>query len=197
MPTSANNTHLIFDTGSQVSAPGIVLITSTTLASTANVNFTAFNNTLYSAYIIKIDNANPSSDNVEALLRFSRNAGTSWDAGATDYMHVKSQIYARGSTASASYLNSGDTEVVLLQGLGNTATEYGVSGDIIIHDPGRAEYTYVTYRLVSDNQLGANNMDRWTGSGIHKYNSAVTGVQIRASAGNWITGKMELYGVLK
>lgn len=106
-----------------------VLLASKTASASSQLDFTEFNNAVYRYYLWVLENVKPTTDAVALRVRLSTNAGSTYDAGATDY----------GTTVMASFTGSAfigrvDSAIQLtIDGdVGNAATEQGVSGEMLL-----------------------------------------------------------------
>lgn len=163
---------------------GMFPITRATASGSAALEFTGFDSTKYSSYILRLSNLIPATDAVSLRLRLSNDAGATYRTGAADYVLVA----AGASTGAQIIVSDAGTTI------GNAAGEHGISGTIWIHGPhsasvkteAHADVTYFTspggFARVSSGGAVATAED----------NDAA---QLSFSTGNITSGYAELYGV--
>lgn len=123
IPTSAAVLDLVISGGSRV------LLASKTASASATLDFTEFNNSLYSRYVFEIENIRPATNATSFRCRFSTNGGVSYDSGATDYIFVNEDVVSVGSAIGAS--GAGQTYMELVRAaVSNTSGSGGVCVDM-------------------------------------------------------------------
>jgi hypothetical protein len=79
----------------------------------------------------------PATDATVLQTRFSTNAGSSYDSGATDYSHVQYGLHD-GSTTMVTAISAGDTKIDLNRNAANTlvgnGSGEGISGVLALYD---------------------------------------------------------------
>ena len=131
VPSSGGGTaNYLRADGSWAQPPqGRVLLATKTAAASATIDFTEFNNSLYSKYYFRLDNFKPATDGVELLMRFSSDGGSTYDSAAGNYSYAnsgeKAGVVLNGSLASA-------TAIRVARDIGNAATDHGVCGEVAL-----------------------------------------------------------------
>lgn len=173
------------------SAPGAVhKLGSGSLSAAATLDITGLS-TDYVKYIIEINDWLPVTDNVDLWLRLDQNGGASFDAGASDYAWALVQW--NESTSVAGQGDGDDSEIVLLGGCGNVATEE-ISGTIEIHAPANAStLTQITARFAR--QTNSPGFASTMSGGQFQTAAATDAVRLMFSSGNIAQGNYALYGV--
>lgn len=191
VPTSA----AVIDYANSV---GRVLLATKTASASATLDFTEFNNSVYRVYEFELENVKPATDAVQLLMRFSTNAGSSYDAGASDY-----QFSTIGRDASGGNTNgnaTGATSIQLTASgaaalIGNAAAEMGVSGRLDLFNAGSASvYTRVVGKLDYDNSSG--NEFLVIVGGRRTTAQDTDAVRFLFSSGNITSGTIRMFGVI-
>lgn len=170
-----------------------VLLATKTAASSATLDFTEFNNAAYRRYEFEFENVKPATDSVDFYIRTSTNAGSSYDAGATDYAWGSDGTSAGTATQGAS---AGDVAILMSTAvkIGNAAAEYGVSGLVDVSGaPSATVFTEFRWHVTYWNTAGA--MVQLSGGGARLAASDVDAARFLFSAGNITSGTIRMYGV--
>lgn len=173
-------------------SPWVLLATKTASAS-ATLDFTEFNNSVYRYYIFILENVKPATDAVTLQMRFSTNAGSSYDSGATDYASaafVSNRAgTATGGSDGASFLQITDTN-----DMGNAATEFGYTGTVeIFHAASATTQTRVVARGGYDNATGQPINAIANGRRLTAQDTDA--VRFLFSSGNIASGSIRMFGV--
>lgn len=124
-------------------------------APAVSVDFTEFNNAVYNDYFIVLNGFLPTTDAVRLLLRSSTNAGSSYDAGASDYSATGYEIEVAGQLNNDTSTGTGINLTGNIKTVGNAAGELGVDGHIYIFNAGIATARTKFHSSVSfDNSAG-------------------------------------------
>ena len=176
---------------------GWILLDTQTVSGASALTFTSGINSVFSDYMITLDDLRPDTDGESLWMRVSDDGGSTYEADATDYEYnaaVQSSGAAGGPGASAN--SQGDTKMIVTSALSNASGE-GLTGTIRFSRP--ADTGFHTFdgdvrywnngtpaELVRGMFLGAHN-----GSTL-----AIDAIQLLMSTGN-ISGTARLYGLRK
>ncbi len=170
-----------------------VLLATKTASASATLDFTEFDNAVYRRYEFELENVKPATDNVSFYFRTSTNAGSTYDAGASDYAHGQSGTSASSATtgaslgASAILLNTAVT-------IGNAASEYGLSGELVLTGaPSAAVFTELRGMVTYWNTAGA--MVQLELGGARLSAADVDAVRFLFSSGNIASGTIRMFGI--
>ena len=192
-------TFLTLGTGLAISgttvtaSAGRVLLASKTASSSATLDFTEFDNATYRRYEFELENVKPATDAVSFYFRTSTDGGSSYAAGAADYAHGQSGTSAASATTGAS---AGANAILLntVVTIGNAATEYGVSGELVLTGaPSAAVFTELRGMVTYWNISGA--MVQLELGGARLSAADVDAVRFLFSSGNITSGTIRMYGV--
>lgn len=181
----------------------LILLESHTASSSASLNFATRNapgqsgNTFqsdYDEYAIEFVNLIPATNSVTALVRFSTNAGSSYDSAA-NYSSVGVYGYTGGSGVPGSASDSA-TGVVLHDTISNDS-HFGICASSRFFSPrSTALYKFMTGDSVIYNaSLSKIVLLNW--SGAYKVTTVVDTFQFVFSSGNIASGIVRVYGIAK
>lgn len=188
--TSLPTTAAVIDYANSV---GRVLLATKTASASATLDFTEFNNAVYSRYLFILENVKPATDLVTLLLRTSTNAGSSYDAGATDYSYANT-LLASNSTLTQS-VATGATAINLTfpNDAGNAAGEDGVTGDLwLYHAANGSVKTREAFQGMYDN--GSGVLVSIDGKGRRNTTQDTDAVRFLFSSGNIASGTIRMFG---
>lgn len=163
-------------------------------SSDSAVTFTGFDATKYDAYMIVLQNVVPATDAVGLELTTSTNGGSSYDAGASDYVYAITG-YDSVTTSNTNTSSTGTDRILILSSrqLGSAAGEEGVSGTVFICGPHLNKKTIVVFSL---GYFGDNgSFVTATGAGARDDASDVDAVQLAFNTGDIESGTFTLYGI--
>lgn len=191
---AANNNDTTIPTSAAVYAvSGRVLLASKTASSSASLDFTEFNNSIYRYYEFELENVKPATDGAGLWARTSTDAGATYDAAALSYKFA----YSGWSGAAAFGLGTGgDVFMGIGPAQGNAATERGVSGCLQLIQPGdAAQYTRLQGLLSGFDTASAYQVFQF--SGVRTADQDTDALRFLMSSGNIASGVIRMYGVLK
>lgn len=171
-----------------------VPLATKTASASATLDFTEFNNATYRGYLFALENVKPATDLVTLLLRTSTNAGSSYDAGATDYSYANT-LLASSSTLTQS-VATGATAINLTfpNDVGNAAGEDGVTGDLwLYHAANGSVKTREAFQGMYDN--GSGVLVSIDGKGRRNTTQDTDAVRFLFSSGNIASGTIRMYGL--
>lgn len=174
----------------------LIFLESFDASGDATLDFTAFDNSTYDAYLLKLANIIPASDNVNLVMRSSTDGGTSFDAGAGNYAWGTSALVLQAVTPTEAY--DGDEtstfmQMIGAQNVGSDTAEGGFTGTVEINFPNLAKNTQFLWNGVYEAANGSYYMIR--GAGLRLSEADVDGVQIGFISGNIETGSGTLWGL--
>ena len=174
-----------------ISAGSAVLIDTATASNSATLEF-ALDNTKYSGYYVLFDSVIPSTDNVQLLMRFSSDGGSTFDSGSGDYQYAARSVATNGTVSDQS--SAGDSAINLSANVGNATGETGVNGtlDLVSSGEGRPSVRWQISRT-----SGAGIFIQNWGAGEREATVEVDAIQFLYSTGNIASGKVYLYGLEK
>lgn len=181
-------------TAPEWSSSGLRLLLATRVASgSATLDFTEFNNSLYNRYEFELENVLPATDGTALMSRTSTNGGSSYDAGASDYSHGRTQ-----KTLAAAEDDSGGNgstgNITLVTNIGNAAGEQGVTGILRLWSPGSAVRTTARWDLHTFD-AGAGGICMVSGAGARLANQDTDALRFLMSSGNITSGTIRMYGI--
>ncbi len=165
-----------------------VLISSATASSSATIDFTLPSG--YKSFEIRAIGVIPVTDNVAFWVRVSTDGGSTFAAGASDYVYQRN---IQNGLAAAPALNTGDSKIIFLGGnIGNGTGRYFNAIVKIWNNESSSQYKNITgefntYRSDSIYTLGLVN-------GVYLSNTAINAIRILLSSGNISSGTFELWG---
>jgi hypothetical protein len=160
------------------SASGLVLLATAEPSNVAAVDFTNIDDT-YDLYTFELINVVPATDSAFLLLRTSSNNGSSFDAGASDY------LWDNNATQNAIYISDA---------VSNVTAEGGCSAEVDLMDPANtAVNTTFTVLSVTYGAASAAYTNLFHGA-CRNSTAAVNAVRFLFSTGNIASGKIKLYG---
>lgn len=171
---------------------GEVLLEAKTASASSSIDFTSYIDDGFDEYVIKMQDVLVATDSVGLWFRVSEDAGSNWQADASDYDYWTTQGGGAqaGSTGAAQYLVSQDP-------IRTTFSNARVSGKIIVNGPSYSGYHKNIETILHFPNTGAQLQ---TVHGVGRYigaTNAINGFRIMASSGNITSGYFRLYGVRK
>ena len=191
-----SNGTTIFDNGAMASGFGgnMVLVSSATASSSANIEFSLGSYKEYQFYFIDI---NPATDGAALTFNMSIDSGSNYNVTKTttsfNSIHTES-----GATANLSYKTNQDLaqstafQIILVE-IGNGADESG-AGTLNLFNP--SSTTYVKHFTATTNMYNAGNItvNSFT-AGYGNTTSAINAVRFQMSSGNF-DGTILMYGIV-
>ena len=172
---------------------------SQTVVSSAvsSVDFTGFDSSEYDNYLVVLSDVTPVTDAVYLWCRTSTDGGSTFDSGGSDYEWL---LHYNVSTAKGSLSSFGNALNICGfsggNGVSNTSTELGVTGELLLVRPEEAarcvvqsDFAYsrnieTAYKLTSNSVVGYRDDA-----------TAVNGLRFLFHSGNIASGKFDFYGI--
>lgn len=199
----ANDNDLTLPTSAAVkdyvdARSGRILLATRTASASATLDFTEFNNAVYSRYVFVLENIKPATDLAYLQMRFSTDGGATYDNGASAYDWA-----VQGWNSSNANIQTGAVSTFLglthnagigSAGVGNAATEFGVTGEVTLyHAPTASVRSRVITELSYDN--GDGNVIIMNGTGRRNAAQDTDAVRFLMSSGNITSGTIRMYGI--
>jgi hypothetical protein len=171
----------------------LVLLESHTASNSASLDFTTAIDSTYDTYEIHIINIVLATNNVDFLMRFSTNGGSSYSTSGYEY------IFINNSTSNAGFGSNASTSASAIQLFPNldNASGWGLCAKIRLVDPLNASLKKSCEIQVSGTYQPAARRYMQTGSGFWGTTTAVNALRFLASSGNITSGVIRMYGVAK
>jgi len=200
LPAGITNAS-VADVTSFANASGgtLVLLSTQTASSSANISFTTGLDSTYDEYIFKFINIHPANNNVYFRVNASTNGGSSY--GVTSTTTFFRAFHDEGDTATSfAYFASADqaqsTDAIFISTEVSNVSDNSVSGELTLFNP--SSTTYVKHFISRNNSIFNNNytMDDFS-AGYFNTTSAINAVQFTFITGNIDDGIIKMYGVKK
>lgn len=172
-------------------ARGWIPLASLTASASATLDFTSYINSDFTVYKFIFEQLVPATNGTQCWIRFSQNAGSSWDATGGNYAWSTScSDGGMGGSASTS-----DTKIDINSsslGTTNLSSTYGFSGEATLYYPQGTNYRFITGQLgyLSSYPRAVSNAF----NGIYKTAAAITGVRFVMASGNITSGTVRMLG---
>ena len=177
----------------------LILLSTQTASSSANISFTTGLDSTYDEYQFKFINIRPATDNANFTFNLSTDSGSNYNVTKTTTVfrayHNEADSFQGLDYQSSSDLAQSTAFQILGENLGNGADENS-GGTLSIFNP--ASTTYVKHYIGNFSQY--NEYDSYTiyhHAGYGNTTSAVNAIQFKMSSGNIADGIIKLYGVKK
>ena len=182
----------------QAASGAMVFIASSTASSSATIDFTSGIGSTYDEYIFVIVDLLPATNATSLWARFSDDGGSTWEAGATDYLYASLAYDSDGSPTDVNN-DAGQAQMVISTPLSNTAGNTH-NGKVMLSSPSNTTYDKnLVYRMGgvdssgnSSGLIGASRLNQGGGTW-----AAIDGVRFLMSSGNIASGDFYLYGIKK
>jgi len=174
-------------------AAGLKLLTSGTVSSAATLDIVLSSYTAYRGLMFVLENFIPATNGVSLAMRVSSNAGSSYDAGAGNYIYSSIALNSGSSTAQLGS-STGDT-LLNLNPLGSTGngSAQGVACVVEMFDQNNAALDpKVLFRTMP--VTSASSTQGSFGGGFRAAAQVTTAVRFLFSSGNIASGTYAVYG---
>lgn len=164
-------------------------ISTQTASASASLSFTSGISANFTTYYVKVRNLKPVTNNVQLLLTFSTNGGSSYLA--TNYKYAVSFVNSSASAGNTS--SDSATSIIICDSIGNTSTR-PLNADIVLYNLNDATFCAKTANHACFYNNAATSMVQ-EGGGMNTGTSAVNAIKFAMSSGNITSGTITLYGV--
>jgi hypothetical protein len=177
----------------------LILLSTQTASSSANISFTTGLDSTYDEYIFKFINIHPATDNVNFQFNMSTDSGSNYNVTKTTTCFRTT--HAEDDTFSdLSYLTSFDlaqsTAVQVLSREVGGDNDQNVSGLLTLFNPSSTTYVKHFISTIQFSQSENFTQNNYI-AGYGNTTSAINAVQFNFSSGNIDDGIIKLYGVKK
>jgi hypothetical protein len=174
---------------------GFVLVEQHTASNTAELDFTTCISSTYDTYQVELVQVLPATNNVDIIMQYSTNGGSSYDSTAGHYSWIVWLYTFGGSHVQG---NSADSGINLTGGfsvVSNTASTGGVNGFYKFYGPlsgtgrtmGTGELNYDATSVSADTAI--------TNGGSYIPVTAVNAFRVLSTSGNLTSGTVRCYGL--
>ena len=175
----------------------LVLISSQTASSSANITFDTNIDSTYKEYIFKFINMHPATDNVRFEMNMSADSGSNYNVTKTTTFfqtwHDEGDSDTTLEYASTSDLAQSTGTQRFNNGLGND-NDQSISGTLHLFDPSNT--TFVKHFISTFNQVYYTDYSiNMFVAGYGNTTSAIDAIQFSMSSGNIDSGVIKMYGV--
>ena len=174
----------------------LVLISTQTASSSANISFTSGIDSTYKEYIFKYIDCHPATDNVEFQFNMTTDC-TNFNVTKTSsyfnsYQAEDNSAQALGYNTTPDLAQSTNDQI-LAEDVGNDADQC-VVGTLHLFEP--SSTTFVKHYSSNSSQSHQNDFTQNVFcAGYGNTTSAITGVRFKFSSGNIDAGTIKMYGV--
>jgi len=190
---SSNNGLAADDVGGS-----LVLISTQTASSSANLSFTSGIDSTYKEYIFKFINIHPASDTVNFQINASVDGGSNYNVTKTTTFFLAYHTEDDSATALQYYANrdlAQSTAAQQIVTIGNANDDSG-SGTLHLFDPSNTTFVKnFTSRIVAPTGEDTENCKDTYAAGYFNTTSAIDAIQFSMSSGNIDSGVIKMYGV--
>jgi len=182
-----------------IKASGPVLLESVTIGAQTNADLTAFDNTTYNDYVVKLHNALPGNNDVELRGQISTDGGS-------NYLNTLYRGMVRWfkSTGVADDANGDSITHMILSADGTNNKLSNVSADsgyweILLKNAGGSGKPQVLVQTASyfDSDTTPKLMQASGGGWGHDTAQDTNGFRLFFDSGDWVSGTLELWGIPK
>lgn len=176
------------------SAIGRILLNSGTVSSAATLDIVLTSYTAYRRVILVLDSWVPATDDVQLLLRFSTDGGSSYNSGASDYMYIGTSANANGTVTNWNSVAASSISLVNTTAGRKISSDAGGSANFEITIPNR-----LTALKTQAYWIGSyNDTQPWPdytyGCGHRSTAQDTDAIRLLMSSGNISSGNWALYG---
>ncbi len=167
------------------------LLSSQTASGDASVDFDGWFTSLYSTYMLVIEDVKPAIDAQAINVRFSTDGGSTWKDNASDYSWA---AYGATTSSSSSTGDAADSAIQLSRSAVGTATDEEQSGLYYVYNPlDSGSNTRVTGSETHKNS--AASYEGSTIGGQRLADEAHDSIQFLMGSGDVASGVFKLYGL--
>tara|TARA_R100000654_G_scaffold8382_1_gene19736 strand:+ start:30 stop:614 length:585 start_codon:yes stop_codon:yes gene_type:complete len=186
---------------SGVSGSSLVLISTQTASSSANINFTSGIDSTYKEYIFKFIDIHPQNEEANFTFNLSVDGGSNYNVAKTSTFFRAFHL-EDDSSQNLYYTNGGDlaqgtgVQNLTHDGIGNGNDEC-FAGTLHLFDPSSTTFVkhYMSSASVNAYQVNYGIYNTYC-AGYGNTTSAIDAIQFKMSSGNIDTGTIKMYGVV-
>jgi len=170
-------------------AGNLVLLQSITASSSATLDFTSLDPTLYDEYEIHLLSLLAATNNQTLQILFSTNGGSSYDTGANYDNNAGVWLVSAAAAVSNNGQNAG-----VIQASVNTLSGFGVNGKLVLMCPASGNAS-LTGSVASVDAASGNRFIGWQLANFYIGGAPVNAFRIVMSSGSMASGIVRLYGI--
>jgi len=184
------------------SAGTLILLSTQTASSSANISFTTGLDSTYDEYIFKFINCHPATVNTNFQFNLSTDSGSNYNVTKTTTL-FRAYHEESGSNYALGYITAGDlAQDTGFQNLtqGNTLSDdndSSISGSLTLFNPSSTTYVKHFIAVSSECSEGDPTIRNNFIAGYGNTTSAINAIQFKMASGNIDDGIIKLYGVKK
>ena len=176
----------------------LVLLSTQTASSSANISFTTGLDSTYEEYQFHFINMHPQTDSVDFQFNLSTDSGSNYNVTKTttffQALHTEADVTLLEYQVDNDLAQSTAFQNIC-DNLGNDTDEC-ISGVLTLFNP--SSTTYVKHFIIRSNQVHKDSASFDTNvAGYANTTSAINAIQFKMSSGNIDDGIIKLYGVKK
>ena len=199
MAVVSNGTTLIDNGALDPAVPtgSLILLSTQTASSSANISFTSGIDSTYDSYVFKFINIHPATDASNFTFNMSIDSGSNYNVTKTttffQAFHNEANTETQLEYRTPSDLAQSTGEQQLCNRVGNGADE-SVSGVLQLFNPSSTTYVkhfIATTNCLFDAEASVNNFV----AGYGNTTSAINAIRFQMSSGNIDDGIIKMYGV--
>ena len=193
VPASNNNPRDLLYSDGVWRTGSKVLLAAKTASSSASLDFTEFNNSVYKAYEFELEDVKPANDGVDITVRLSTNGGSSNDAGASDYGWSCIGLAGAGTPSGGGTNTASSIPMTFTNAMGNAATERGATGKVTLYNAPNAKHSRIINHITTDSTTSLHLI--FIGGGRRTADQDTDALRFIMSAGNIASGTIRMYGL--
>ena len=183
---------------SGVSGSSLVLLSTQTASSSANISFTSGIDSTYKEYIFKFTDIHPASDSVQFTFNGSADSGSNYNVTKTSTV-IETYHSESGSSSGNQY----NTTFDIAQGTGFQSISGNIgnendrtcAGQILLFEP--SSTTFVKHYIANVQFYHSADFSiHHLTAGYFNTTSAIDAIQFKMSSGNIDAGTIKMYGVV-
>ena len=183
---------------SAVPSGKLILLSTQTASSSANISFTSGINSTYDSYVFKFINIHPQTDNTGFQFNLSTDSGSNYNVTKTSTAfgayHGEADDGAGLEYSSSQDLAQGTGYQNLCNADNGSDADQSVSGSMSLFNPSSTTFVKHWISQFSGNAQENTSRNFFT-AGYGNTTSAVNAIRFQMSSGNIDSGTIKLYGV--
>ena len=176
----------------------MVLISTQTASSSANISFTSGIDDTYKEYVFKFIDIHPANDTVNFQINASVDGGSNYNVNKTTTYFLAYHTEDNSATALSYYTNrdlASSTAAQQIVTIGN-ANDDSASGTLTLYNPSSTTFVkhFLSRHQAPTGEATQNCKDTYV-AGYFNTTSAINAVQFTMSSGNIDSGVIKMYGI--